>query len=61
MSEKTETTQKLERILTIDGKGRPFKAKELLTLIESYFPDDPSSYSGPLYEALKEISERKFF
>jgi hypothetical protein len=60
-SSKSEEARILESILTIDGQGRPAKARALLALIEQTFPDDPSSYQGPFYEALKEISERKFF
>ena len=60
-SSKSEETRLLESILTIDGLGRPAKARALLALIKQTFPDDPSSYSGEFYYALKEISERKFF
>ena len=50
--------KQLERILTIDGQGRPAKARMLLEIIENEFPDDPST---ELRDALKEIGERKFF
>jgi len=56
-----EITKELESSLTIDGRGRPNKAKRLLKIIEDTFPDDPSSYQGEFYESLVEISERKFF
>ena len=44
----------LESILTIDGKGRPAKARTLLALIEE-------APTLELLKALKEIGERKFF
>lgn len=47
--------QTLERIFTIDGRGRPAKAKLMLSLLERY-ESDPSI----LRAAIKEIGERKF-
>lgn len=46
--------KRLESILTIDGQGRPAKARMLLQLLGDV-PNDP------LIEALKEIGNRKFF
>ena len=46
--------KRLESILTIDGKGRPFKARELLRLLI----DVPDTQ---LAEALAEIGDRTFF
>jgi hypothetical protein len=52
--EKKVVIKELENILTIDGRGRPAKAKALLWLIDSH--------GKAIFEqALKEISERKFF
>jgi hypothetical protein len=47
-------TEQLERILTIDGKGRPEKARMLLRLLIDVPPEK-------LAEALAEIGDRKFF
>lgn len=59
---RADLTKALENILTIDGRGRPFKARALLALIKQQFPDDPAAYGdGELVTALKEIGERKFF
>lgn len=44
----------LESILTIDGQGRPKKARALLALIEE-------APTLELLAALKEIGERKHF
>lgn len=44
----------LENILTIDGRGRPAKAREMLALIKWAKPEE-------LEAALKKIGERKFF
>jgi hypothetical protein len=44
----------LETILTIDGKGRPAKARLLLSLIEE-------APTLELLAAIKEIGERKNF
>jgi len=46
--------KRLESILTIDGRGRPWKARALLELLGD-MPHDP------LFIALKEIGDRKFF
>jgi hypothetical protein len=43
----------LESILTIDGQGRPAKARQLLSLIE----EAPTLF---VLTGLKEIGERKF-
>jgi len=44
----------LENVLTIDGRGRPGKARLLLSLIEE-------SPTLVLLTAIKEIGERKWF
>jgi hypothetical protein len=54
-TEELTLTQALERIFTIDGRGRPAKAKLMLELMESY-ESDPSV----LRSAIKEVGERKF-
>ena len=51
---KQELIKKLESILTIDGKGRPKKAKELSELFNKYQHVD-------IFDCLKEISDRKHF
>jgi hypothetical protein len=43
----------LENILTIDGKGRPVKARLMLSLIEE-------APTLELLTALREVGERKF-
>jgi hypothetical protein len=51
---KEEIIKILEGVLSIDGKGRPARARLLLSLIEE----------APIFEflaALKEIGERKYF
>ena len=50
--EKKLIVKELEQIFTIDGRGRPEKAKTFLRLIENYG-------SGQVTAAIKEISERK--
>ena len=52
--EKQIAIKELENILTIDGRGRPAKAKALLWLMDRYG-------KSIVEQALKEISERKFF
>ena len=52
--EKQAVIKELENILTIDGRGRPAKAKALLWLIDRHG-------QAVVEQALKEISERKFF
>ena len=47
-------TKLLESVLTIDGKGRPAKARLLLQLLEE-------ESTLILLAALKEIGERKHF
>lgn len=54
MDDLNKTIKELERILTIDGQGRPAKARMLLALINS--PNEEL-----LKEALEQIGERKFF
>ena len=49
-----ELVKQLERILTIDGKGRPWKARELVTLLCNV-------NTVNLMAALQEIGERKAF
>ncbi len=44
----------LENVLTIDGKGRPAKARQLLQLLQE-------TNVIILLDALKEIGERKWF
>ena len=52
--EKQAVIKELENILTIDGRGRPAKAKALLWLMDRH--------GKAIFEqALKEISERKWF
>ena len=46
--------EQLESILTIDGQGRPRKAKQLLDLIKSVPLEE-------LEKSIKELSDRKFF
>lgn len=51
---KSELTKKLEAILTIDGQGRPKKAREFLSILSQ----------TPLEEVTKElktIGDRKYF
>jgi hypothetical protein len=52
--DKSDLLIQLERILTIDGKGRPAKAKLLLDLIEK-------TDKEVLVAAITQVSERKFF
>jgi hypothetical protein len=52
--EKQAVIKELENILTIDGRGRPAKAKALLWLIDRHGRE-------VFLQALKEISERKWF
>ena len=49
-----ELTRALENVLTIDGRGRPAKARLLLQLVEEVGLEQVKA-------ALKEIGERKFF
>lgn len=49
-----ELTEALERVITIDGRGRPEKARLLVTLIN----ETPKE---KLVEVLTTIGERKFF
>ncbi len=51
---KNTIIQILESILTIDGNGRPAKARLLLSLMQE-------APSEEFLQALKEISERKHF
>ena len=48
-----EKVKQLERILTIDGKGRPWKAQELKKLLNS-------EQLGEIIVVLEEIEQRKF-
>ena len=52
--EKSPLERKLESILTIDGQGRPKKARELLVLLYDYPKLE-------VMEALTEIGNRKYF
>jgi len=54
MTPSPELIKKLESILTIDGKGRPAKARDLLAVM-AWVPKEE------LEAALKEIGNRKFF
>jgi hypothetical protein len=54
--DKNNLTKELERILTIDGIGRPKKASLLLALIHN-----DNDINKELIDALTEISQRKFF
>jgi len=47
-------TKQLENIITIDGRGRPAKARLLLQLIEEVGIEE-------VMKVLKEFGERKFF
>jgi len=49
-----ELTKELENVLTIDGKGRPAKAKQLIELLTKYGLDE-------VLLTVQEISERKHF
>jgi dissimilatory sulfite reductase (desulfoviridin) alpha/beta subunit len=51
---KDELTKELEKVLTIDGRGRPKKAQLLLSLIEKYGWEE-------FMKVVAEISTRKFF
>lgn len=51
---KPKLTAELENIVTIDGRGRPKKAKLLLELIQEFGIE-------AVTEELKKFSERKFF
>lgn len=50
--EKKLIVKELENIFTIDGRGRPSKAKTFLQLLSDYG-------NGQVLAAVKEISERK--
>lgn len=50
----TDVTKELEKILTIDGRGRPEKAKMLIKLLENVTLTN-------IFEKLHEISKRKYF
>jgi hypothetical protein len=52
--QKEVLTKELERVFTIDGKGRPAKAKSLLELIDQF--GEPA-----VMVEIKKISERKVF
>ena len=52
--EKKIIVESLEKIFTIDGRGRPAKAKLFLSLIDNYGKEFVLS-------TIKEISERKNF
>ena len=52
MSEKL--TAELEKVLTIDGRGRPKKAQLLLELLEEFGIE-------AVCEELRKFGERKFF
>ena len=52
--EKAAVIKELENILTIDGRGRPAKAKAPLWLFDRHG-------RAIVEQALKEISERKWF
>lgn len=54
IQEKSSLVKDLESIFTIDGKGRPAKAKKFLDLTERY--DDATIRS-----VIREMSEREFF
>lgn len=49
-----ELTKALENIFTIDGRGRPAKAKYFLELLQKYELNE-------VLRVIQEISERKFF
>lgn len=49
-----ELIKKLENILTIDGRGRPAKARMLLEILETVDMEE-------VRKNLKEIGERRFF
>jgi hypothetical protein len=51
---KPKLTAELENVVTIDGRGRPKKAKLLLELIQEFGIE-------AVMEELKKFSERKFF
>lgn len=51
---KTDLTKELERVITIDGKGRPWKAGHLESILINYNLAD-------VMEALQEIKKRKAF
>lgn len=46
--------KELEKVLTIDGRGRPKKAQLLLELIEKFGMEN-------VVKELKHLGERKFF
>ncbi len=50
---KKDLTDKFEKVLTIDGRGRVEKARLLLGLLQENTEDD-------VYEILEEIAARKF-
>lgn len=52
--EKTKLTMELENVVTIDGRGRPKKAKLLLELIQEFGIEE-------VKKELEIISKRKFF
>jgi thioredoxin reductase len=51
---KPKLTAELENVVTIDGRGRPKKAKLFLELVEEFGIE-------AVMEELKKFSERKFF
>lgn len=51
---KPRLTSELENVVTIDGRGRPKKAKLLLELIEEFGIEQVKA-------ELEKISQRKFF
>jgi hypothetical protein len=51
--EKEILVKELERIFTIDGKGRPAKCKMFLRLLEDYEDIE-------IFSAIRDMSERKF-
>ncbi len=51
---KDELTIEMEHVITIDGRGRPRKARYLLELIEKFGIEE-------VMKVLGEMSTRKFF
>jgi hypothetical protein len=51
---KSELDKALESIFTIDGRGRPAKAKLFLLIMQKYSQDE-------VFKGIEEISKRKWF
>lgn len=52
--DKPNLEKELENVFTIDGRGRPAKAKFFLQLIDTYGME-------AVLETIKKLGERKFF